>query len=117
MKSKPVSGITAAERIWMELEFPKVREVPAGTDAYYELQNQMADKRAALMSAMLEKLGYMPDYKGKRVFWHPGTRQRCYCITIDEAGGFYEMRDNGHWFNLDVFARTDAEKQADAQDE
>lgn len=83
-------------RIWIEIERPK-----AETD---EECIRIAEERARAMSSVLRKLGFDPlaGRGGETVFWM--DRKRCYCITTDEAGGFLEMSDSGHWFNLDRLA-------------
>ena len=74
-----------ANRIWFELELDPDQEV--------------CDTRAKLATNILRKFG-----DSISVFWYNQTKG-CYCLTLDEAGGFVELEDNGHWFNLDHLGR------------
>lgn len=75
-------------RIWIELERPET----VGDHA-------TGHARAALASAMLQRLGADP----KQVWWH--EKHHRYCFVIDGAGSYTEAEDNGRWFNLDFFGR------------
>ena len=81
------------ERVWIEIE--------RDTSAAHE---EINTKRAALASAMLRRLGC--EGKHDPYWYHPDKRR--YCVTIDAAGSFQEMSDNGHWYNLEYFGRTEA---------
>ena len=74
-----------ANRIWFELELDPDQEV--------------CDTRAKLATNILRKIG-----DSISVFWYNRTKGG-YCLTLDEAGGFVELEDNGHWFNLDHLGR------------
>lgn len=75
-----------AHRVWIELEQPKNQED--------------GEKRAALLSAMLKKLGVDRGIY-PIVFWAHGS----YCFTTADSGTFVEASDKGHWFNLDFLAK------------
>ena len=68
-------------RLWVELERDPINEVN--------------EKRAALLSAMLEKLGAQPN----AIFYD--RKAMLYCRVIDGAGSFTELGNDGAWFNLD----------------
>jgi hypothetical protein len=72
-------------RVWIEIETPS--DIDEG------------NKRAALVSAMLEKLGA----PAASIWWH--NAKGVYCITIDGSGAFLEMSDRGHWFDLEEVAK------------
>lgn len=72
-------------RIWVELERDKSAEC-----------DKINAERAKLATAMLNRLGLV----GTDIIWWNECKLR-FCVTIDGAGGFQEMADNGHWFNLD----------------
>ena len=76
-------------RIWIELE----RDKSADCD-------KINTERAELATEMLRKLGIA----GKDIIWWNERKLR-FCVTIDSAGGYQEMADNGHWFNLDFLGR------------
>lgn len=84
--------MTTTNRIWIELERPKGDDIHA-----------LGHERAALADRLLKRMGVMPDFKGARVFWI--ERKNSYGFTIDEAGGFVEAGDSGHWYNLDYLGR------------
>lgn len=73
-------------RVWIEVEFPKSKEE--------------GELRAKLLSNMLRKLGVTFETP---VWWWDD--KGCYCFTIDEAGGFVEGGDSGHWYSLDYFGK------------
>jgi hypothetical protein len=81
------------ERVWIELERPPL-QLPE------DEQDRIANERAAKCSKMIERLCGAKDY----CFWL--TKQRRY--AFGGQMGFYEATDDGHWFNLDVFAGTEA---------
>ena len=75
--------MTNTDNVWIEL-------VPAQND-------EEGERRAAKMSAMIERLGGPPDsIIYKRPYYHH--------MTID---GFTASKDHGVWFNLDFFGRDD----------
>lgn len=80
-------------RIWIEIERP------SNSDAD---QKAIATDRAAKFSAVLRKLNVDPKPGHDCIWWNDRTHR--YCITVDGAGGFLEMNDSGHWFNLDQLA-------------
>jgi hypothetical protein len=81
-----------SNRVWIELD-------PKGT-----LDERK--ERAALLSRMLRRLGFDPRPSGDGpVFVREATGR--YCFTLDEAGGYVEASDHGHWFNLDYLGRED----------
>lgn len=90
-------------RVWLELERPSTQNNKPIPNQSQEERDALGNKRAKLASNMLRILGYMPTYKGEVVFWN--ERKQNYCFTMDEAGGFVESGDNGHWFNLDYFGK------------
>jgi len=79
------------ERVWIELEYPK-----GGDDA-------LGEKRANLANKMLDRLGLPSEPPCKTFWWN--KRKKCYCVTIDVAGGFMECADHGHWFRLSHLGR------------
>lgn len=83
-------------RVWIELDYPSIKDFPDTKDA-------VAEERAAKLDKLLRKLGYMPDYKGKLVFWFP--KKERFCFTQDYGGSYVEAGDNGHWFNLDYLSK------------
>lgn len=68
-------------RVWIELE--------------RDSDDAVCEARAVALGRLLHKLGAAPD----RVWWD--SRSRRYSLTIDDAGSFVTLDDNGHWFNLD----------------
>lgn len=76
-------------RVWMELDRPE--------------NDEQGHARAAALTRLLAKLGFQPRKGGETVWWWPEKGR--YCFTLDEAGGFVEAGDNGHWFNLDYLSR------------
>lgn len=82
-------GLPEGDRVWIELERF------AGDD--------VCERRAKRASAMLQRMGFNA-YQGRSIiWWHPAKSH--YCITVDEAGGFLEMGDSGHWFYFDQIER------------
>lgn len=75
-----------ANKIWIELAKPTSKE--------------HAEEQCALANKMLKKLGF----KHYEFFVDFDWAYR-YSLVKDEAGGFVELADNGHWFNLDIAAR------------
>ena len=75
----------SANRIWLELELDPDQEV--------------CNTRAALATNVLRRLGNTISD-----FWYNQTKG-CYCFTSASDGGFTELEDNGHWFNLDYLGR------------
>jgi hypothetical protein len=73
-------------RVWIELEKPCTKE--------------QGDARAALVSAMLRRLGLEVG----RVWWSEHEARYCF----GDAMGYIVLSDHGHWFNLDYFGRVDA---------
>ena len=74
-------------RVWIELEYPKNAEE--------------GHARAKLLNTMLKRLGV--SFHSELVFWHEDKDR--YCFTLDEAGGFVEAQDHGHWYNLDMLGK------------
>ncbi len=75
-------------RIWIELD--------------KSTSEEHAQKQCDLANKVLKKLGF------KHYEFFPGKRG--YCLVKDEAGGYIELADNGHWFNLDRAAADDTVK-------
>jgi hypothetical protein len=99
-------------RIWIELEMPWSEGKPRRID------HALGKRRAELADRAMRKMGILPDYKGKIVFWYEDKLH--YCFTLDYGGSFVEASDSGHWYNLDYLGReekSEAERQADLQDE
>lgn len=84
MREKP-------NRVWLEIERPP-------SDLSVDERNVIAEERAAKLSKVVEALTGLKE----AVWWH--DRKGRYCFTIDEAGGFVEAGDEGHWYNLDYIA-------------
>lgn len=70
-------------RIWIELDKQK--------------DEAHAEEQCALANKVLKKLGFK-HYE----FW---VGKRGYCLTKDEAGGYLDCPERGHWFNLDYAAK------------
>ena len=75
--------MTNTDNVWIEL-------VPAQND-------EEGERRAAKMSAMIERLGGAPD---TIIYVRPHYEH----LTNE---GFIASKDNGFWFNLDFFGRDD----------
>ena len=70
-------------KVWIEIE----------RDANKSINHERAGK----LTDLLANLG-----STKEVWFNEGINQ--YCLVTDKAGGFFELEDNGHWFNLDGFS-------------
>lgn len=79
-------------RIWIELDKPTGAE-------HGQLQCELAN-------ALLDRLS-PPGKPSTARFWYSDRKAR-YNLTVDEAGGFLELADRGHWFNLDKLSSTPA---------
>lgn len=60
---------------------------------WIELPEHDQEEHARLATIVLHKLGYNEAVK---IDW---TGER-YDLTLNEAGEFIELADNGHWFDL-----------------
>jgi len=69
-------------KVWIEIE--------KGAD------KAINHERAEKFSELLAKLGSPSE-----VWYNENERVQKYCLTVDGAGGFVELNDSGHWFNLD----------------
>lgn len=78
-------------RVWIELEQPWGSE---GVGIDHELGRQ----RAKLADNMLRKLISGFPATVPLCFWLED--EQAYCFTIDEAGGFMQASDGGHWYDL-----------------
>lgn len=78
--------------VWIELK-PKAETVEAYKEACAAL-NRMMDR--IVKPAASSKNGYRFEY------WE---EQEIFVYLEGEAGGFYELPDRGHWFNLDYMGR------------
>jgi len=77
-------SVDAPSRVWIELERP--------------FDEADGEAQAAKLSRWLKSIGV--DYgRHETVFW--SKRHSRYCFTTDEAGGYVEAGDNGHWYLLD----------------
>jgi hypothetical protein len=83
----PGKQVPDTHRIWIELVRPQSAE--------------HANHVCELANNMLKRL-FSPDTTF--AFWWNDSKG-CYCLTKDEAGGFLELADRGHWFNLDYVGR------------
>lgn len=81
-------------RVWLELEIPEIE----GNGKKFD--HKLGEARAAAATAVLRKLG--EDVA--RFQW--SEEKSFYLLIVDEAGTSLDLRDNGHWFNLDAFAQT-----------
>lgn len=85
-------------RVWIEIEFPDSDHCRAhGMD-----RDTLANDRAAKATNLLHRLG---AHKHTRIWWHSDHER--YCLTLDDAGSYTELKDSGHWFNLDYFGKLD----------
>ena len=65
---------------------------------WLELPLHDQKEHARLATKVLHKLGFNEHVKIE----HSG---RGYYLTLNEAGEFLELEDNGHWFDLDFVSR------------
>ncbi len=72
-----------SNKIWIELEAGDTDRVA----------------NAELATRVLHKLGFNESVK----FWWDENKNQ-YGLTINGAGEFLTLSDNGHWFNLDFAA-------------
>ncbi len=93
-------------RVWIEIEHPSYSHGKVVKGRTPEERDAIGEERAALVSRLLGRMGVMPTYQGKRVFWWPDKGR--YCWTLDEAGTFTECSDHGHWYSLDHLGREEA---------
>jgi hypothetical protein len=75
-------------RVWIELDPPENKE-----DGH---------KRAALLSAMLKKLGV--DFGAHQAVWF-SEKDYMYCFVRDTGGTFVFATDRGEWYNLEFLAK------------
>ncbi len=61
---------------------------------WLELPNENHQRNAFLATNMLHKLGYNKSVTIKHV-------NDKYYLTLNSAGEFLELADNGHWFDLE----------------
>lgn len=81
------------KRVWIELERPS------------GITDEEAEEHCRLANNLMRRL-YKPEHvkEGRDWFWWD-SKKRCYNVTIDEAGGFMNCADNGHWFSLEYLGR------------
>lgn len=77
-------------RIWFELETPWKGD---------KFDHELGKARAELATTLLRKLG-----DPITAFWWHETDAK-YCVTLDSAGSYLSLSDNGHWFNLDYMGK------------
>jgi|11BtaG_2_1085332.scaffolds.fasta_scaffold06952_2 hypothetical protein len=69
-------------KVWIEIE----------RDANKSINHKRAEK----FTDLLANLG-----STKKVWFNEEINQ--YCLVTDRAGSFFELENNGYWFNLDEF--------------
>lgn len=79
-------GTDTKNRVWIELE--------NADDEYINMERAMLANRW---------LGF-DDEGTKGGFWWDDVKG-CFCFTVDEAGGFWELSDPGYWFDLNYLAK------------
>ncbi len=77
-------SVGAPSRVWIELERPV-------DDADGHAQAEKLDR-------WLKAVGVSFRH-GSSVWWHEKNKR--FCFVLDEAGGYVEANDNGHWYLLD----------------
>lgn len=95
-------------RVWLEIEHPRKDDGKIVKDRTAEQIDAIGNERASLASRMVERLGGSANY----VFWHEKAGHYCF----GGAMGYVEATDNGHWFNLDFFGRTDKPNPLDTDE-
>lgn len=80
-------------RVWIELEHPGDDDV-------------LGDRRCELANKMLARLRENTEGDRAHFWWFSAKGTYCY----GDSGGYKELSDNGQWFNLEYYGRTDADK-------
>lgn len=81
-------------RVWIEWEFPSLR---------HYTEKERIDRANEIANRINKMLARLFDGPPPSIWWHHS--KQLFCVTEYPGGGFYECRDNGHWFNLEYVGR------------